>query len=332
MSAGGEAFHGLPLQLNQALYRLIVAETIDQVRASVCEGALALAHVDTTVLYERPTAAGAATQTWLAGDPGAGEDAFALARPLAELACREGCTTSTLDRHGNRQLDRRARHCTSARQLAVAYPLHNYPRLDDSVPLGALVVVSGWRPRLEDPERWALRRFTPAAAAAILAAHRHLDLARLAHTDPLTGLANRRGLEQALRRAPAGSGLLLVDFDDLKTLNEEAGYDVGDQVVAAIGACLDGEQRPGELAARLGGDEFIMLLDAVTDQQLAAREQALSACLDALEVPEQAAGLYRGASVGSLRLRAGENGPALMRRASAQMRQRKRRRKTDRGD
>jgi hypothetical protein len=75
-----------------------------------------------------------------------------------------------------------------------------------------------------------------------------------------------------------------------------------------------------------------MLLDAVTDQELAAREQALSACLDALEVPEQAAGLYRGASVGSLRLRAGENGPALMRRASAQMRQRKRRRKTDRDD
>jgi hypothetical protein len=109
MSAGGEAFHRLPLQLNQALYRLIVAETIDQVRASVCEGAL--------VLYERPTAAGAATQTWLAGDPRAGEDAFALARPLAELACREGCTTSTLDRHGNRQLDRRSRHCTSAGSL-----------------------------------------------------------------------------------------------------------------------------------------------------------------------------------------------------------------------
>jgi diguanylate cyclase (GGDEF)-like protein len=327
MSAGGEAFHGLPLQLNQALYRLIVAETIEQVRASVCEGALALAHVDTTVLFERQSTAGAAMQTWLSGDPGAGEDAFALVGTLAELADREGCATSTLDRHGNRQLDRHARHCTSVGQLAVAYPL-----LNNAEPVGALVVVSGWRPRLEDPERWALRRFTPAAAAAILAARRHLDLARLAHTDPLTGLANRRGLEQALQGAPAGSGLLLVDFDDLKTLNEDVGYDVGDEVVAAIGACLEGEQRPGELAARLGGDEFIMLLDAVTDQELAAREKALSACLDALEVPERAVGHYRGASVASLRLRAGENGPALMRRASAQMRQRKRRRKTDRDE
>jgi hypothetical protein len=52
--------------------------------------------------------------------------------------------------------------------------------------------------------------------------------------------------------------------------------------------------------------------------------------LDALDVPAQAMNVYRGASVGSLRLRSGEDWPALMRRACAQMRQRKRRRKADR--
>jgi GGDEF domain-containing protein len=56
---------------------------------------------------------------------------------------------------------------------------------------------------------------------------------------------NRRGLERALRKAAAGAGLLLVDFDDLKQLNEGAGYDVGDQVVAAIRECLSLEQRRG---------------------------------------------------------------------------------------
>src|SRR5204863_579880 len=109
---------------------------------------------------------GGKTSGWPYG-PGAGADAFALAGSLARLAARDRAPRSTLDPLVNRRLAARARRCTDAGQLALAYPLSTGLHA-----VGALVVVSGWRTRLADPERWALRRFAPAAAAAIVAAHR----------------------------------------------------------------------------------------------------------------------------------------------------------------
>lgn len=89
----------------------------------------------------------------------------------------------------------------------------------------------------------------------------------LAHTDPLTGLANRRGLERILgqelarsRRSGARLVAILVDCDDFKSVNDEHGHAVGDYVLQAAARAMEGVLRPTDTVARIGGDEFLALL------------------------------------------------------------------------
>ncbi|QGN50322.1 EAL domain-containing protein [Micromonospora sp. WMMC415] len=94
-------------------------------------------------------------------------------------------------------------------------------------------------------------------------AEREAHFRELAHTDPLTGLANRRGLLRALHRcAQAGTPcvLLTLDLDGFKNVNDMRGHDAGDAVLAEVGRRLRGNLRPGDVAARLGGDEFAVLM------------------------------------------------------------------------
>ena len=93
------------------------------------------------------------------------------------------------------------------------------------------------------------------------------QFARWALHDPLTDVLNRRGLEAALRRESAtasrGAGnlaALLVDCDDFKSINDEAGHASGDQVLKAISAILLSTVRSNDYVARVGGDEFLLLL------------------------------------------------------------------------
>ncbi|WP_089008954.1 putative bifunctional diguanylate cyclase/phosphodiesterase [Micromonospora viridifaciens] len=99
-------------------------------------------------------------------------------------------------------------------------------------------------------------------------AAREAHFRELAHTDPLTGLANRRGLLRALHRcADAGVPCVLLglDLDGFKNVNDMRGHDVGDAVLAEVGRRLRGNLRPGDLAARLGGDEFAVLMHGASD-------------------------------------------------------------------
>lgn len=105
-------------------------------------------------------------------------------------------------------------------------------------------------------------------AAAIY--HREAENARLAdaaHTDPLTGLWNRRGfvpfLDQALARfARTGESiaLLLCDLDHFKGINDLYGHDAGDQALTAVADAIRTVIRPSDLGARIGGDEIAILL------------------------------------------------------------------------
>jgi len=95
---------------------------------------------------------------------------------------------------------------------------------------------------------------------------------RDAHYDPLTGLANRtlflNQLEQALARAQRSRshlGLMFLDLDDFKTVNDTLGHAAGDALLATIGQRLRASIRGGDTAARLGGDEFVVLVEAVKD-------------------------------------------------------------------
>ncbi len=97
-------------------------------------------------------------------------------------------------------------------------------------------------------------------------------LVHLAHHDPLTGLANRRGLDDAFDdRATA---VLYCDLDDFKLVNDEFGHQIGDRVLVEVGRRLQNTARAGDVVGRLGGDEFVLVahdLDEVGAARLARR-------------------------------------------------------------
>jgi diguanylate cyclase (GGDEF)-like protein len=109
----------------------------------------------------------------------------------------------------------------------------------------------------------------------------------LARRDPLTGLANRRALTEAVeahtagRRAAVRIGLLIVDVDDFKAVNTRFGHPGGDRALIAVAGALRRAARPQDLVARLGGDEFAVLaLGADADRMGALARGALSAIRD----------------------------------------------------
>jgi diguanylate cyclase (GGDEF)-like protein len=88
-----------------------------------------------------------------------------------------------------------------------------------------------------------------------------------AHTDPLTGLANRRDLDLHLARAREGDTLVLCDLDHFKQFNDAHGHLAGDGLLRDFGLLLRAMLREGDFAARYGGEEFALLLPATDPEQ-----------------------------------------------------------------
>jgi diguanylate cyclase (GGDEF)-like protein len=105
-------------------------------------------------------------------------------------------------------------------------------------------------------------------AAPVLANLRNLAVAEIrAATDGLTGLPNKRAVTDAMKRLFAQAstttsplGLLLIDLDHFKQINDQWGHPVGDQVLANVGAVLRSVLRARDFAGRNGGEEFAVLL------------------------------------------------------------------------
>ena len=88
-------------------------------------------------------------------------------------------------------------------------------------------------------------------------------LQALAATDPLTGLLNRRSMDEQLRmaiRAQKPAAALLVDIDRFKRINDDLGHETGDLVIQAVAAVLKAGTRDEDAVARWGGEEFLVLL------------------------------------------------------------------------
>ncbi len=114
-----------------------------------------------------------------------------------------------------------------------------------------------------------MERYADHAALAASAVALRADLVRLATTDPLTGLANRRAATEALgrelarrarARARGTTALCLLDVDHFKSVNDLHGHEVGDAVLTHLGAVLRRACRASDLPARIGGEELSVLL------------------------------------------------------------------------
>jgi diguanylate cyclase (GGDEF)-like protein len=117
------------------------------------------------------------------------------------------------------------------------------------------------------------RRSAAALRREIAALREEVDeLGRLARTDPLTGLANRRGWNEQLdrelaqtRRSGRPVSVALLDIDDFKGFNDAHGHQAGDRLLVAAAAAWQSQLRDGDVLCRWGGDEFAALLPDCSD-------------------------------------------------------------------
>jgi diguanylate cyclase (GGDEF)-like protein len=155
------------------------------------------------------------------------------------------------------------------------------------------------------------------------------EMARLARTDPLTGLMNRRAfLEELARhidrldREDLPGTLLFTDLDNFKSLNDQQGHETGDQALCAVANLLRDSVRPTDLIARLGGDEFAIWLNGADHMTAAERAEALR--IDGPRKLMEVAGLdgptlTMSIGIATRRAGSGERIEALIHRADAAM-------------
>ncbi|MEV7087478.1 diguanylate cyclase [Streptomyces sp. NPDC093085] len=130
-------------------------------------------------------------------------------------------------------------------------------------------------------------------AAGLAQTERLEEVRRLAFTDPLTGLANRRAVDARLdeaigayQREGAVVSLVVCDLNGLKQVNDTLGHAVGDRLLERFASLLSvcGARLPGALAARLGGDEFCLLATGPTADEVIAAAAELCARAAELEL------------------------------------------------
>lgn len=178
--------------------------------------------------------------------------------------------------------------------------------------------------------------------AVTLAEHTAMALAnlRLRETlrmqsihDPLTGLYNRRYLDETLvrelhaaTRRQDSLGIVMMDIDHFKHYNDEFGHEAGDLVLRALGSFLRRHVRVGDIACRLGGEEFVLIMPDTSLNDAMRRAEEIRRGVKVLNVP------YHGKTLGAITVSVGVAGfPAhgttaevLMRTADAALYQAKR--------
>lgn len=123
--------------------------------------------------------------------------------------------------------------------------------------------------------------------------------------DPLTGLFNRRYLEETLQRelkraerAGRAFALMVIDIDHFKSLNDTAGHALGDEVLRQIGVVLRENCRGSDVACRFGGDEFVVALFDITPEQAKSRAEAIRDLAGRIRAPGPLRGETLSISVG----------------------------------
>lgn len=134
-------------------------------------------------------------------------------------------------------------------------------------------------------------------------------------TDPLTGVANRAALDRALEQ-DGRFGLIYIDLDNFKAVNDRYGHGAGDRVIIETAQRLREAVRGGDLVARVGGDEFVVLLQPGSDlAEVAGRIENILAA----DFTHEGVVLPTGASIGAVEREPGEAKEQLVVRADQAM-------------
>ncbi len=152
------------------------------------------------------------------------------------------------------------------------------------------------------------------------------ELERLVVCDTLTPLFNRRHFMEELdrwcwraHRYGGQYGLLFIDVDNLKAVNDGKGHLAGDVLLTAIAKALLGAVRRSDLVARVGGDEFAILLDNIPEAELPSKAERISGIIGKLAVQHQGVQLTPSVSTGHTVIEPGVKPSELLLRADRSM-------------
>jgi diguanylate cyclase (GGDEF)-like protein len=163
--------------------------------------------------------------------------------------------------------------------------------------------------------------------SAVLRAVEDADRARRdALTDDLTGLPNRRLFDAALAgrienlaRYGWGFGLLIVDIDHFKAVNDKHGHKFGDRVLVSVAATIHGAIRAGDVVARWGGEEFAVLVEASDEAGLIETAERLRALVAQSETRSDGIRIQVRVSVGGALALPGDTAESLFTRTDGAM-------------
>ncbi|WP_089605477.1 sensor domain-containing diguanylate cyclase [Acinetobacter piscicola] len=220
---------------------------------------------------------------------------------LSGLCIAQNTTLYCKDSEVDERVDREACRRVGLRSMAVV------PLIHCDEPIGVLKIYSERVNAFKDSDINLLSLMSELIAAAMYHATKYgaQELYKLATQDNLTGLANRAlfldCLRQGVDKAKRGGrllGILMIDVDGLKPINDQYGHRLGDEALKEIGKRIVNATRHDDVVARLGGDEFAVILSGVANQEIA--KKAMNRIVEACGLPFifENVKLDMGASVG----------------------------------
>ncbi len=245
-----------------------------------------------------------------------------MARVLDEALALEGVDAAVLSLEGDEKgglVKSAGMSQQEAEQHAARGSKLTVPLAGELGPLGSLTVISGTgfdlARALDSDVDEIVRRGVPALDNAF----RYREARRLADTDALTGLRNRRFFHETLQRECTRAhrygrslALLVLDVDDFKAINERVGHLMGDGVLAEAASRLRAALRASDVACRVGGDEFAIVLPEAGAHQAGQLYERIEGAVSAAPI-----GTIEGLTLsgGVAQLADGEDSSAFFERA-----------------
>jgi diguanylate cyclase (GGDEF)-like protein len=162
---------------------------------------------------------------------------------------------------------------------------------------------------------------TPAATAL----ERVMEFERLVYIDPLTGLANRRYAEitlnarfEELQRYGWPFGVIFIDIDRFKDVNDRHGHDIGDEVLRMVAKTLLNSVRSFDVVGRWGGEEFLAVIANVNREELLATVNRFRVLVEQSSIPA-VPGLRVTISLGATLARLGDETASIIKRVDKLM-------------